>query len=149
MMHLLTHFLSNAGEQWYIKSGLKKPLQINIHQWVKRVSILNEYLEWLPSHYYSPQHTKNIKEVVPCDEADLAELILSNMPLQWQATYNLNKKGKIHRNIMELTNTLGCIEQATPQASKPSTSQKGKGSQDSKRHPGSVGLDKCIPRKKH
>ena len=75
--HLLTHFSSNAGEKekLYIKSGLKKPPQIAIHQWVKRVSALNEYLEWLPS-YYNPECIKNTKEVVLHDEADLAGLIL-------------------------------------------------------------------------
>ena len=84
-MHLLTHFSSSAGEKqkWYIKSGLKKPPQIPICQWVKKVSDLYEYLEWLPSHYYTSQCTKNTKEVVLYKQADLAELILSHMPLQW------------------------------------------------------------------
>lgn len=73
---------------------------------------------------------KELKEVFTYDEADLDELIFSPMPLQWQTTYNLNKKGKIPER--ELTNSLKCIEQAATRASKPSEDHKGKGSWDSK-----------------
>ncbi len=73
-MHLLTCFLSNDGEKekCYIKLGLMNPPQIPISQWVKSVSALNKYMELLPSRY-CPQCTKNNKEVVLYDEADLAE----------------------------------------------------------------------------
>ena len=62
--------------------------------------------------------------------------------------YNLNEKVKIPENIRELTDTFERIEQAAPKAAKPTKRHKGKGSQDSKKHPGSNGLDRPIPRKK-
>lgn len=119
-MHLPTHFLPNAKEKekYYIKLELMKPPLIPIHEWVKSVCALNKYLDWFRSHYYCTECIKNTKEVVPHDKADLAEIVLSHITLQWQITYNLNEKGKMCKDIRELTDTLERIKQAPPKSVK-------------------------------
>jgi hypothetical protein len=56
MFHLLTAFPINTAEQekYYITNALKKPQQVNVCQFVRRVEQLNAYIAQMPCFYYSP-----------------------------------------------------------------------------------------------
>jgi hypothetical protein len=85
MFHLLTVFPINTAEQdkYYISNVLRKPLCINVHQFVWRVEQLNAYIAQMPCFYYSPNANASTKpENVPFMEAELGAHVLHISPLQ-------------------------------------------------------------------
>ncbi len=74
VFHLLTVFPINAAEQekYYITNVLKKLQRIKIHQFVRRVEQLNDYIAQMPCFYYSPNLNGSTKlENNPFTEAEL------------------------------------------------------------------------------
>ena len=66
------------------------------------MGILNDYLKHLPTLKNSPKAVATMKKGnVPFSEADLASLILSNVPVMWQNQYNLT-----HQTVPESPRTL-------------------------------------------
>ncbi len=92
MFHLLTAFSINAAEQekYYISNVLRKPLHINVHQFVRCVEQLNAYISQMPCFYYSPNANASTKpKNIPFTEAELGAHVLRMCPLQWQDQYLL------------------------------------------------------------
>ncbi len=113
MFHRLTAFPINAAEQekYYITNVLRKPLRINVRQFVRRVEQLNAYIAQMPCFYYSPNANASTKpENVPFTEAELGAHVLRMCPLQRQDQYNVNKKGMTPMDMRLLLASLEAIE---------------------------------------
>ncbi len=85
MCHLLTAFPINAAEQekYYISNVLRKPLCINVRQFVWRVEQLNANIAQMPCFYYSPNANASTKpKNVLFTEAELGAHVLRMCPLQ-------------------------------------------------------------------
>jgi hypothetical protein len=112
MFHLLTAFPINTAEQekYYISNVLRKPLCINVCQFVLCVEQLNTYITQMPCFYYSPNANASTKpENVPFTEAELGAHVLCMCPLQWQDQY-MNKKGMTPMDMHLLLTLLEAIE---------------------------------------
>jgi hypothetical protein len=113
MFHLLTVFPINSAEQekYYITNVLKKPQHINVRQFVQEVKQLNTYIAQMPCFYYSPNMNASTKpENVLFTKAELWSHVLCMCPLQWQAQYNMNKKGMTPMDMRLLLTLLEAIE---------------------------------------
>ncbi len=157
MFHLLTAFPINAPEQekYYISNVLKKPQQVNVHQFVCPVKQLNAYIAQMPCFYYSPNANASTKpENVPFAEAELGSHVLRMCPLQWQDQYNMNKKGMTPMDMRLLLTSLEAIEcVCTYEKGKSESSEKSSHkSKKEKKHPGTnstVQVPKKVRFKKH
>jgi hypothetical protein len=87
--HLRTVFRHDAGElvKYYITNVLKKPNQVPVRQFIKRVEQLNSYLKMLLCLHYSPKANSAMKPVKPLDNSDLANQILHIFPIKLQCQY--------------------------------------------------------------
>jgi hypothetical protein len=113
MFHLLTVFPINAAEQekYYISNVLRKPLRINVCQFVWHVEQLNAYIAQMPCFYYSPNANASTKpENIPFTKAELGAHVLRMCPLQWQDQYNMNKKGMTPMDLRSLLTSLEAIK---------------------------------------
>jgi hypothetical protein len=112
-VHLLTAFPINGAEQekYYISNVLRKPLRINVRQFVRRVEQLNTYIAQILCFYYSSNANASTKpENVPFMEAELGAHVLHMCPLQWQDQYIMNKKGMTTMDMCSLLTFLEAIE---------------------------------------
>ncbi len=143
--HLLTAFPINAAEQekYYILNVLKKPLRVNVRQFVCCVEQLNAYIAQMPCFYYSPNANAITKpENVPFTEAELGAHVLHMCPLQWQDQYNMNKKGmtpmdmRLLLTLSEAIKRVCTYEKGTLESSEKSSHKRKKG----KKRPGTEAM---------
>jgi hypothetical protein len=53
--HKLTIVSADAAEKqhYYMQQTIKKPQRVTVHQFVSRMGVLNDYLAYLPTVFYS------------------------------------------------------------------------------------------------
>jgi hypothetical protein len=94
-----------------VANVLRKPLRINVCQFVWRVEQLNAYIAQMPCFYYNPNANASTKlENVLFMVAELGAHVLHMCPLQWQDQYNMNKKGMTPMDMRLLLTSLEAIE---------------------------------------
>jgi hypothetical protein len=82
-LHKLTIFPANAAEKqrYYMQQMIKKSQQVVVHQLVSCMSILNDYLAYLPMVYDLSMAVAGTKKMnVPFDEANLAGIVMIAVP---------------------------------------------------------------------
>jgi hypothetical protein len=82
-LHKLTIFPADAAEKqhFYMQQTIKKS-QVTIRQYMAHMGILNDYLAFLPTVYSSSMAVEGTKKGnVPFNEADLARIVLSLVPV--------------------------------------------------------------------
>ena len=90
-----TVFQQDAAEQLlsYMLYHLKKPMKVPVRTFCGRVSQMNNYVEALPSLYFSSKATTSTVMVSKLDEPTLAQLILRLSPLVFQGAYEVLRDG--------------------------------------------------------
>ncbi len=89
-LHKLTVFSADAAEKQ----------RYYIH--ISRMGVLNDYVRHLPTLKDSSKAVPTTRKGnITFDEADLAAIVLSSVPMLWQNQYNLN-----HSTVPESTRTL-------------------------------------------
>ncbi len=69
---------------------VKKPQQVTVRQYMAQMGILNDYLAHLPTVFNSSMAVEGTKKGnEPFDEADLARIVLSSVPVSWLNQYNM------------------------------------------------------------
>jgi hypothetical protein len=112
-LHKLTIFLSDAAEKqhYYMQQMIKKPQGVTVRQFVSRMGVLNDYLDYLPTASYSAMAIAGTKKMnVPFDEADLAGIVLNLVPSSWVNQYNMTHS-MLPKNPRALLNNLEAIKQ--------------------------------------
>jgi hypothetical protein len=129
-LHKLTVFSADAAErQWfYIQQAVRKPQRATVRQHISQMGVLNDYVKHLPTLKDSSKAVPTTKKGnIPFNEADLAAIVLSSVPMSWQNQYNLN-----HSTVPESTRTLlpdlEAIKQVMVEKKGANLKAKGKGS---------------------
>jgi hypothetical protein len=110
MFHLLTVFPINAAEQekYYILNVLKKPQHVSVLTLCRAAQCLHPPdAVLLLQPQCECQHQAREGSVT---EAELGSHVLHMCPLQWQAQYNMNKKGMMPMDMRLLLTSLGAIK---------------------------------------
>jgi hypothetical protein len=103
-LHKLTVFTADTAkrQRFYIQQVVHKPQRATVRQQISRMGVLNDYVKHLPTLKDSSKAVPTMKKGnIPLDEADLAAIVLSSVPMLWQNQYNLN-----HSTVPESTRTL-------------------------------------------
>ncbi len=85
---------------------IMKSVKIPVRPFVDWVQTLNRYIGMLLGLYNSPQAVAGTKEAMPFDEHDLANLILSMCPTEWEMQWKLSQK-TVPWSVSELMEVLG------------------------------------------
>ncbi len=91
-LHKLTIFPADAAEKqhYYMQQTIKKSQQLTVCRFVSRISVLNDYLAYLPTVYDLSMAIADTKKMnVLFDEADLAGIVLNAVPSSWVNQYNM------------------------------------------------------------
>ncbi len=78
--HKVTAFPADAAEKqhYYMQQTIQKPQQVKVRQFVSRMGILNDYLDYLPRVFDLSMAIAGTKKMnVPINEADLAGIVLN------------------------------------------------------------------------
>jgi hypothetical protein len=83
-LHKLTVFSADAAkkQQFYIQQAVRKPQRATVRQHISQMGVLNDYVRHLPTlkdSFMAVPTTK--KGNIPFDEADLAAIVLSSVPM--------------------------------------------------------------------
>jgi hypothetical protein len=112
-LHKLTVFPADAAEmqRYYMQQTIKKPQRVTVpRQFVSRMGVLNDYLAYLPTVFYSLMAIAGTKKMnVPFDEADLAKIVLNLVPSSWVNQYNM-MHSTLPKNPRALLNNLETIK---------------------------------------
>jgi len=98
-LHKLTVLPADAAEKqcFYLQQAVRKPQRITIRQYMLRMGVLNDYIAYLPSIYYSSKAVAStVKGNVIFGDGELANIILALTPQTWQNQYNLT-----HSTVLE------------------------------------------------
>ncbi len=113
-LHNLTVFPADAAEKqrYYMQQTIKKPQRVVVHQFVPRMGVLNDYLDYLPMVFYSLMAVAGTKKMnVPFDEADLARIVLNSVPSSWAWVNQYNMMhSTLPKNPRALLNDIEAIE---------------------------------------
>jgi hypothetical protein len=91
-LHKLTIFFCDTAElqRYYMQQHVRKPQRVTMQASVTRMSLLNNYLAYLPTVKDSFMAVENTKKGnIPFDKADLAVIVLKAVPILWVNQYNL------------------------------------------------------------
>jgi hypothetical protein len=92
------------------------------------MGVLNDYVKHLPTLKDSSKAvTMTKKGNIPFGKADLANIVLSSVPMSWQNQYNLNHS-TVHESTCTLLPDLEAIEQVMVEKKGANLKAKGKGS---------------------
>ena len=85
-INLQSHFAFNAAEcqAMYVSVGLRKSGRVTVRQFLNRLTVLNDCIEWLPRRYYSPNATEMTAECKKFTDLELVSCILHALPEPWQ-----------------------------------------------------------------
>jgi hypothetical protein len=73
-----------------MQQTIKKPQQVTVCQYMSCIGILNNYLPYLPMDYDLSMAVEGMKKSnVLLNEADLAGIVLSLVPVTWVNQYNM------------------------------------------------------------
>ncbi len=112
-LHKLTVFSADAAERqrFYIQQAVCKPQRATVRQHISRMRKLNDYVNHLPTLKDSSKAVPTTKKGnIPFNEADLAAIVLSSVPMLWQNQYNLNYS-TVPESMRTLLPDLEAIEQ--------------------------------------
>jgi hypothetical protein len=126
-LHKLTVFSAEAAkrQRFYIQEAVRKPQRATVQQQILQMGVLNDYVKHLPMLKDSSKAVPTTKKGnIPFGKADLADIVLSSVPMLWQIQYNL-----IHSAVPESIHTLLLDLEAIKQVmvEKQSTNLKEKG----------------------
>jgi hypothetical protein len=103
-LYKLTVLLVGATEKqrFYIQQVVRKPQRIPVRQYMSRMGVLNDYIAYLPSIFYSLMAVASlVRGNVSFGNGELASTILASTQHAWQNQYNL-----MHSTVPELPCTL-------------------------------------------
>ncbi len=127
-LHKLTVFPADAAEKqrYYMQQTIKKPQRVTVRQFVSRMGVLNDYLDYLPTVFDSLMAVAGTKKRnVPFDEADLARIVLNLVSSSWVNQYNMTHS-TLPKNPRALLNNLEAIEQVRDERQSASLKAKAK-----------------------
>jgi hypothetical protein len=127
-LHKLTIFPADAAEKqrYYMQQTIKKPQQATVRQFVSCMGVLNDYLAYLPTVFYSLIAIAGTKKMnVPFDESDLAGIMLNLVPSSWVNQYNM-MHSTLPKNPRALLNNLEAIKQVMDEKHRDSLKVKAK-----------------------
>ncbi len=102
-LHKLTVCSADAAkrQRFYIQQAVRKPQRATVRQHISRMGVLNDYVRHLPTLKDSSKTVPMMKKGnIPFNEADIAAIVLSSVPMSRQNQYNLN-----HSTVPEFTRT--------------------------------------------
>jgi hypothetical protein len=146
-LHKLTIFPADTAEKqhYYMQQTIKKPQQVTVCQFVSRMGVLNDYLAYLPTVFYSSMAIAGTKKLnVPFDEADQVGIVLNLVPSSWVNQYNM-MHSTLPKNHRALLNNLEAIKRVMDEKHSASLKAKAKEAsaastatkESSKKHPAS------------
>jgi hypothetical protein len=95
-----------------MQQTIKKPQQVTVHQFVSHMSVLNNYLAYLPTVFDSLMAITGTKKMnIPFNKADLAGIVLNSVPSSWVNQYNMMHSMLPKNNPRALLNDLEAIKQ--------------------------------------
>ncbi len=86
-LHKLTVFSADAAKrlQFYIQQVVRKPQRATVQQHILHMGVLNDYVKHLPTLKDSSKAVPTTKKGnIPFNEADLAAIVLSSVPIPGQ-----------------------------------------------------------------
>jgi hypothetical protein len=103
-LHKLMVFSADTAkrQQFYIQQAVRKPQRATVRQHISRMGVLNDYVKHLPTLKDSSKAVPTMKKGnISFGKANLADIVLSSVPMLWQNQYNLN-----HLTVPKSTRTL-------------------------------------------
>jgi hypothetical protein len=92
-LHKLTVFSADTAkrQRFYIQRAVRKPQRATVRQHILKMGVLNDYVKHLPMLKDSSKAVPMTRKGnIPFGKADLANIVLSSVPMSWQNQYNLN-----------------------------------------------------------
>ena len=129
-IYLQSRFSFNAAESqaMYVSVGLRKSGRVTVRQFLDRLTVLNDCIEWLPMRYYSPHATEMTTECKKFTDLELVSCILRALPEPWQNDLLKSVHGMLPESTRDLLPLLELIEKSPPTTAPSRDNSRGRGS---------------------